>query len=59
MHAPEQPVLARDKVCYVGQPVAVVAARDRYGARDAIDLIQVDYEPLPPIVDPWKRPRGL
>jgi carbon-monoxide dehydrogenase large subunit len=57
MHAPEQPVLARDKVCYVGQPVAVVAARDRYGARDAIDLIQVDYEPLPPIVDPLEAVR--
>ena len=30
-------------------------SQDRYGARDAVDLIQVDYEPLPPIVDPWKR----
>jgi aerobic carbon-monoxide dehydrogenase large subunit len=57
MHAPEQPVLARDKVCYVGQPVALVAARDRYGARDAVDFIQVDYEPLPPIVDPLEAAR--
>jgi carbon-monoxide dehydrogenase large subunit len=52
MHGPEQPVLARDKVCYVGQPVAVVVGKDRYVARDALDLIEVDYEPLPPILDP-------
>ena len=52
VNAPEQPVLARGKVCYVGQPVAVVAARDRYVARDAVDLIQVEYEPLRPILDP-------
>src|SRR5262245_47277997 len=52
MHAPEQPVLARDKVCYVGQPVAVTVAADRYVARDAVDLIAVEYEPLPSILDP-------
>ncbi len=52
MNAPQHPVLARDKVCFVGQPVAVVVARDRYVARDAVDLIQVNYEPLPPILDP-------
>jgi aerobic carbon-monoxide dehydrogenase large subunit len=57
MHAPEQPVLARGKVCYVGQPVAVVVARDRYGARDAVDLIQVDYELLRPILDPLEAAR--
>src|SRR4029453_2958977 len=34
MHGPEQPVLARDKVCYVGQPVAVVVGKDRYVVRD-------------------------
>jgi aerobic carbon-monoxide dehydrogenase large subunit len=50
--APEQPVLARGKVCYVGQPVAVAVARDRYTARDAVDLMQVDYELLRPILDP-------
>ncbi len=57
MHAPEQPVLARGKACYVGQPVAVVVARDRYVARDAVDLIQVDYEPLRPILDPLEAAR--
>jgi aerobic carbon-monoxide dehydrogenase large subunit len=48
----EQPVLARDKVCYVGQPVAIVVAQNRYLARDAVALIRVDYEPLPPVLDP-------
>jgi carbon-monoxide dehydrogenase large subunit len=57
MNAPEHPVLARGKVCYVGQPVAVVVARDRYVARDALDLIQVDYEALPPILDPLEAAR--
>ena len=49
---PEHPVLADDKVCYVGQPVAIVVAEDQYVARDALELIQVDYEPLPSVVDP-------
>ena len=50
-NVPEHPVLARDKVCYVGQPVAIVVAHDRYQARDALDLFQVTYQPLPPLVD--------
>jgi carbon-monoxide dehydrogenase large subunit len=54
MNAPLHPVLARGRVNYVGQPVAVVVASDRYLARDAIDLINVEYEPLPPIVDPYQ-----
>ena len=49
---PEHPVLAAGKVCYVGQPVAIVVAEDLYLARDAMELIQVDYEPLPSVVDP-------
>ena len=57
VHAPEHPVLAHDKVCYVGQPVAVVVARDRYVARDAVDLMQVEYDPLPPILDPFEAAR--
>src|SRR5262249_49318941 len=48
----EQPVLARGKVCYVGQPVAIVVAQDRYLAGDAVARMQVDYEPLPPVLDP-------
>jgi 2-furoyl-CoA dehydrogenase large subunit len=41
---------AVDKVRFVGEPVAVVVADDRYLAEDALDLIQVEYEPLPPVV---------
>ncbi|MCS5657057.1 MAG: xanthine dehydrogenase family protein molybdopterin-binding subunit, partial [Dehalococcoidia bacterium] len=51
IEAPQHPVLARNKVCYVGQPVAMVAAETSYQARDALELIQVDYEMLPPVVD--------
>lgn len=45
------PVLAVDTVRYVGDGVAVVVADDPYVARDARDLITVDYEPLPAVVD--------
>src|SRR5262249_11928930 len=41
LNVPEHPVLARDKVCYVGQPVAVVVAQERYVAKDALALLQV------------------
>ena len=37
---------------YVGEPVAVVVARDRYLAEDALELIEVEYEPLRPVLDP-------
>ncbi len=43
--------MARDKVRYVGEAVAVIVADSRYTAEDALDAIQVDYEPLPPVVD--------
>jgi carbon-monoxide dehydrogenase large subunit len=43
--------LAHDKVRYVGEPVALVVACNRYVAEDALDAIDVDYEPLPAIVD--------
>lgn len=43
--------LAVDKVRYVGEPVAAVAAVNRYVAEDAIELIRVEYEPLPPVTD--------
>ena len=44
-------MLATDKVRFQGQEVAFVVAEDRYSARDALELIDVDYEPLPPVVD--------
>jgi aerobic carbon-monoxide dehydrogenase large subunit len=52
MHAVGQPVLARGKVCYVGQPVAIVVAQNRYQARHALERIRAEYEPLPPLLDP-------
>ncbi|HEY2986488.1 MAG TPA: xanthine dehydrogenase family protein molybdopterin-binding subunit, partial [Candidatus Binatia bacterium] len=42
---------AVDKVRYMGEPVAAVAARDRGTAEDALDGISIEYEPLPPVVD--------
>jgi len=42
---------ATDKARFVGEPVAVVVASDRYLAEDAAELVEVDYEPLPPVVD--------
>jgi len=42
---------ATDKVRFVGEPVAVVVARDRYLAEDAAEAVVVDYEPLPAVVD--------
>ena len=44
--------LAKDVVRYVGDAVAVVVAEDRYQAEDALELIAVDYDPLPAIVNP-------
>ena len=52
LRPPEHPVLARDKVCYVGQPVAIVVAQDPYVARDAVEVIAVHYAPLPAVIDP-------
>ena len=45
-----QYVMAADKVRYVGEPVAAVVAEDRYIAEDALDLIEVEYESLRPVV---------
>ncbi len=46
-----QAVLATDKVRFQGQEVAFVVARDRYAARDALELINVEYEQLPIVID--------
>ncbi|MFG2263507.1 xanthine dehydrogenase family protein molybdopterin-binding subunit [Streptomyces sp. NPDC048720] len=48
---PDHPPIAVDEVRYAGDPVAVVVARDRYAAADALEAIEVDYEPLPPVLD--------
>ncbi|MBM4264164.1 MAG: xanthine dehydrogenase family protein molybdopterin-binding subunit [Deltaproteobacteria bacterium] len=54
LRIPDHRALAVDKTCYVGEPVAAVVAEDRYTARDGVDLIEVDYEPLPAVTDPEK-----
>ncbi len=46
------PAIAREVVRYVGDAVAVVVAEDRYQAEDALELIDVDYTPLPAVVNP-------
>jgi carbon-monoxide dehydrogenase large subunit len=46
------PLLARGRVRFVGEPVAVVAAESRYLAEDAAELVEVDYEPLEVVTDP-------
>ena len=54
LSADTQAVLATDKVRFQGQEVAFVVADDHYAARDALELIDVEYEPLPVVVDPRK-----
>jgi aerobic carbon-monoxide dehydrogenase large subunit len=54
LRIPAHRVLAVDKACYLGEPIAVVIAEDRYVARDALDLIEADYEALPVVTDPEK-----
>jgi aerobic carbon-monoxide dehydrogenase large subunit len=51
---PEHPILAKDRVRHVGDGVAVVVAESRAAARDAADLVLVDYDPLDAVVDPKK-----
>jgi carbon-monoxide dehydrogenase large subunit len=48
---PPHPALAKGRVRYVGEPVAAVVAEDPYTARDAAELVAVDYEPLPVVLD--------
>lgn len=46
----DRPVLAGDRVRFVGEPVAVIVAESQYVAADAVDAVRVEYEPLPPLV---------
>ncbi|HZQ26902.1 MAG TPA: molybdopterin cofactor-binding domain-containing protein, partial [Acidimicrobiales bacterium] len=48
----EQPLLAGDKVHFVGEAVAAVVASSRYAAADGVAAVEVDYEPLPAVIDP-------
>jgi CO/xanthine dehydrogenase Mo-binding subunit len=47
----DQPILAVEKVCYIGDPVIAIAAVDRRTAEDALQLVEIDYEPLPAVHD--------
>ena len=51
MKAPQRPVLASGTVHFAGEGVAVVVARSAAEARDAGDLVEVDYDPLEPVLD--------
>src|SRR5581483_7838701 len=51
MFAPQRPALCVDRVRYVGDPVAFVVAETLNEAKDAAELIAVDYEPLPSVTD--------
>jgi carbon-monoxide dehydrogenase large subunit len=54
MVEPRHPIIASDRVRHQGKPVAVVVAEDRYVANRAVDRIDVDYERLDPVVDPYE-----
>jgi carbon-monoxide dehydrogenase large subunit len=58
LKVPDHRVLATNKVYFVGHPIAVVVAHDKYVAKDAADLIQVDYEELPVAMDEEKAAQG-
>ena len=49
---PQQPLLAHDKVRHVGEAVAVIVAENRYAAEDAAELVDLDFDPLPVVLDP-------
>ena len=51
LKVPDHPALAVDRVRFVGEPIAAVVATDPYIARDALDLIEVEYDELPVVVD--------
>jgi len=52
LRVPHHHILATKRVYFVGHPVAVVVARDRYLAQDAADLVEVDYDILPAVTEP-------
>lgn len=49
---PDHPILALEKVRYLGEPVVLVVAEDRYAAHDGADLVEVLYQDLPAVMDP-------
>lgn len=53
-----RPVLARDRVRFVGEPLAALVVENAAAGFDALELVTVDYEPLPAVVDPEAAARG-
>ena len=51
LRACQHPLLARDTVRYVGEPIAAVVARDRYAAEDGVAAVRIQYDPLPVVAD--------
>ncbi len=58
LKAPPHRLLAVDEVRFVGEPVALVVATSQYAARDAAELVAVEYEELPVVVDPLRAEAG-
>ena len=58
LRPPRHPALATDKACYAGQPVAIALADSIYAAHDAAELVAVDYEILPAVIDPRAAANG-
>ena len=58
LKVPDHRVLAKDKVYFMGHPIAAVVANDRYVARDAAELVMVDYEELPVVTDVEEAAKG-
>src|SRR5215467_9664569 len=58
LKVPVHTILATDRVYFVGHPIAAVVATDKYAARDAADLIMVDYGELPAVVDIEQAAKG-
>jgi carbon-monoxide dehydrogenase large subunit len=56
MKEPPHPIIAADKVLHVGDQVAIVVAETALQARDAAEAVEVEYDPLPAVVDPAKAP---
>src|ERR671927_972463 len=58
LKVPDHRVLATDKAYFVGHPIAAIVATDKYAARDAAELVSVDYEELPAVVDAEEAAKG-
>ena len=58
LKVPDYRVLATDKALFVGHPVAAVVANDKYAARDAVDLVSIEYEELAPVINVEEAAKG-